>query len=120
LTQTVTNVTFIFGTSPNAKPEKKKWGDMAYYIPPPEKVGGHSILYTPHLKKWGRHVPCVPQQIAPMAVTTIRHCVVHGQHRTWATEGGTKRALKHPGNLQEHREIIITRKPEVTSPNPNN
>jgi len=48
----VANVTFIFGTSPNAKPEEKKWGDMAYYIPPPEKAGGHA--------------PRVPHQIAPM------------------------------------------------------
>jgi len=30
----VAKVTFIFGTSPNAKPEEKKWGDMAYYIRP--------------------------------------------------------------------------------------
>jgi len=29
------NVTFVFGTSPNTKPEEKKWGDMAYYIPTP-------------------------------------------------------------------------------------
>jgi len=48
----VVNITFIFGTSPNTKPEEKKWGDMAYYIPPSEKVGGH--------------VPRVPHQIAPM------------------------------------------------------
>jgi len=27
----VANVTFIFETSPNTKPEAKKWGDMAYY-----------------------------------------------------------------------------------------
>jgi len=33
------NITFIFGTSPNKKPDEKKLGDMAYYIPPPEKVG---------------------------------------------------------------------------------
>jgi len=36
----VANVTSIFGTSPKTKPEEKKWGDMAYYIPPPCKVGG--------------------------------------------------------------------------------
>jgi len=36
----VANVTFNFGTSPNTKPEEKKWGDMAYYIPPPEKLVG--------------------------------------------------------------------------------
>jgi len=29
--------------------KRKKWGDMAYYIPPPEKAGGR-----------------VPNQIAPM------------------------------------------------------
>jgi len=51
----VENITFIFGTSPNTKPEEKKWGGMAYYIPPPEKVGGH--------------VPRVPHQIAPMVNT---------------------------------------------------
>jgi len=46
----VTNITFIFETSPNTKPKEKKVGDMAYYVPPPsEKVGGH-----------------VPRQIAPM------------------------------------------------------
>jgi len=36
----VANATFIFGTYPNTKPEEKKWGDMAYYIPPPKKVVG--------------------------------------------------------------------------------
>jgi len=30
----VTNITFIFETSPNTKPKDKKWGDMAYYVPP--------------------------------------------------------------------------------------
>jgi len=42
-TQNVTNITFIFKTSPNAKPKEKK-------------VGGHG------------NVPCVPHQIAPMIV----------------------------------------------------
>jgi len=36
----VTNITFIFETFPNAKPKEKKWGDMAYYVTPSEKVGG--------------------------------------------------------------------------------
>jgi len=35
--------------------KEKKWGDMAYYIPPPEKVG--------------EHVPRVPHQIAPILIT---------------------------------------------------
>jgi len=52
----VVNITFIFGTSPNTKPEEKKWEDMAYYIPSPEKVGD-------------THVPRVPHQIAPMFTT---------------------------------------------------
>ena len=41
-TQNVTNITFIFETPPNTKPEDKKWGDMAYYVPPSEKVEGTS------------------------------------------------------------------------------
>ena len=45
--------THLFG-SPCTKSEEKKWGDMAYYIPPPKKGGGH--------------VPHVPHQIAPMLV----------------------------------------------------
>jgi len=52
----VANVTFVFGTSPNTKPEEKKWGDIADYVP--------------HLKKWGGHVPRVPHQIAPMMPLT--------------------------------------------------
>ena len=47
------NVTFIFGISPNTKPEEKKRGDMTYYIS--------------HLKKWRGYVPRVPRQTAPMA-----------------------------------------------------
>jgi len=50
ITQNVAKVTFIFGTSPNTKPEER----------------GHGILYPPHLKKFGGHVPRVPHQIAPM------------------------------------------------------
>jgi len=47
----VANVTFVFGTSPNTKPEEKKRGDIAYYV------------------------PRVPHQIALMAVTNtkLRH-----------------------------------------------
>jgi len=49
----VTNITFIFETSPNTNPKEKKVGrDMAYY--------------TPRLKKWGGHVLRVPHHIAPM------------------------------------------------------
>jgi len=48
----VTNITFIFETSPNTKPKEKKVGDMAYYDPLSEKVGGH--------------VPRIPHQIASM------------------------------------------------------
>jgi len=29
----VTNITFIFETSPNTKPKENKVGHMAYYIP---------------------------------------------------------------------------------------
>ena len=39
-THNVANVTFVFGTSPNTKPEEKKWGGIAYYVPLPDKVGG--------------------------------------------------------------------------------
>jgi len=59
--ENVANVTFIFGTSPNTKAEEKKWGDMAYYIPLPKKMGGTRSR--------------VPHQIAPMPtpiVTAIR------------------------------------------------
>ena len=48
----MTNITFIFETSPNTNPKEKK-------------VGGHGILYPPP-EKVGRHVPCIPHQIAPM------------------------------------------------------
>jgi len=45
--QKVANITFIFGISPNTKPEEKKWGDMAYYILPILKTGGTRLLYPP-------------------------------------------------------------------------
>jgi len=35
--------------------KRKKWGDMAYYVPPSEKMGGH--------------FPHVPHQIAPMTAS---------------------------------------------------
>jgi len=49
----VTNITFIFETSPSTIPKEKR-------------VGGHGILFPPRLKKWVGHVPRVPHQIAPM------------------------------------------------------
>jgi len=55
----VTNVTFIFGTSRNTKPEEKKAGDMAYYIPPPEKVG----------------------DMFPVSPTKLRPCLYHSSTR---------------------------------------
>ena len=39
-TQNVTNISFIFEASRNAKPEEKKVGDTAYYVPPGWKSGG--------------------------------------------------------------------------------
>jgi len=56
--QNVTNITFIFETSPIQNLKRKKWGNMAYYVPPSEKVGGQ--------------VPRVPHQIAPMVLSDIR------------------------------------------------
>ena len=49
----MTNITFIFETSPNAKAKEKK-------------AGGHGILCPPPSEKVGGHVPRVPHQIAPM------------------------------------------------------
>jgi len=49
----VKNITFIFETSPNTKPKEKKWVDMAYYIPPHEKVGDTSPVSPTKLP------PCV-------------------------------------------------------------
>jgi len=49
----VANVTFIFGTSPNTKPEEKKWGDMAYYIPPTFKSEGDTFpVFPTKLRPW--------------------------------------------------------------------
>jgi len=36
----VTNITFIYETSPNTKPKEKKVGDIAYYVPSVWKSGG--------------------------------------------------------------------------------
>jgi len=56
LTWNVTNVIFIFATSPNTKPKEKN-------------VGG--TYYAPRLKKWGGNVPRVPYLIAPMIVSAL-------------------------------------------------
>jgi len=61
----VTNITFIFETSPNKEGKKYR-----------EKKGGHSILRPSRLKKWWWHVPCVPHQIASM-VPHIYIVVLH-------------------------------------------
>jgi len=53
----VTNITFVFETSPNTKRKEKKVGDMAYYVLPVWKSGGHA--------------PRVPHQIAPMVVAIL-------------------------------------------------
>ena len=49
----VTNIIFIFETSPNTKPKDNK-------------VGGTWHIMSPRLKKWGRHGGHVLHQIAPM------------------------------------------------------
>jgi len=36
----VTNVTYIFGTFPNTKPEKRRWGGHGILYPPTSKSGG--------------------------------------------------------------------------------
>jgi len=55
----VPKVTFIFGTSPNTKPEENKLGDMAYYI------------------------PRVPHQIAPMPTVQCCHSVLKKNPRIY-------------------------------------
>jgi len=51
----VSNITFIFETSPNTRSkEKKVWGTWHVISPTPEKVGGH--------------VSRVPHQIAPIVL----------------------------------------------------
>ena len=50
--QNVTNTTFIFETSPNAKPKEKK-------------VGGHGILCPPRLEKWVDTSPVSPTKLCP-------------------------------------------------------
>jgi len=54
----VTNVAFSFETSPNKNPKRKKWGDMANYVPPCKKSVGYTSPLSPH-------------QIAPMATRTL-------------------------------------------------
>jgi len=56
----MTNITFNFKTSPNTQPKEKKVGDMAYYIPPPEKVGDTSPWTRPR-----GHVPVSPTKLRP-------------------------------------------------------
>jgi len=43
----VTNITFIFETSPNTKPKEKKVGVMAYYIPTVWKSGEDTSPVSP-------------------------------------------------------------------------
>jgi len=52
----VTNITFIFETSPNTKPTAKK-------------VGGTWRIMSLQSEKVGGHVTRVPHQIAPMSVS---------------------------------------------------
>jgi len=47
----VTNITFIFETSPNTQPKEKK-------------VGRHGILYPPTWKSGGTCLPCPPPNCA--------------------------------------------------------
>jgi len=51
-TQNVTNITFIFATSPNTKPKEKK-------------VGGYGILCPPPSEKVGEDVPVSPTKLRP-------------------------------------------------------
>ena len=57
-TQNVTNITFVFEASPNAKPKEKK-------------VGRHGILCPHPSEKVGGHVPRVPHQIASMCAIDL-------------------------------------------------
>ena len=47
----MTNITFIFETSPNTNPKEKKWG-------------GHGTLCPPRLKNGGTRPPCPPPNCA--------------------------------------------------------
>jgi len=52
----VTNVTFTFETSPTTNPKRKKWGDMAYYVPPSKKVGDtRPPCPPPNWNPWFQH-----------------------------------------------------------------
>jgi len=61
-TENVANVSFIFGTSQNIKPEEKKWGTWHIISPQPEKLGGT--------------LPRVPHEITPMVPRNYKQSVV--------------------------------------------
>ena len=88
-TQNVTNVIFSFETSPNTNPKRKKWGDMAYYVPPPEEVGGH--------------VPSVTHQIAPMSG---QHSLIGCLHEDEFCISGNYMYVWNAGKLAVRREQI--------------
>jgi len=62
----VTNITFIFETSPNTKPKEKK-------------VGEHGILCPPRLKKWGDTSPVSPTKLRPCLaqLATMKSLQIH-------------------------------------------
>jgi len=55
----VTNVTFSFEIPRNTNPNRKKWGDMTYYVPP-------------RVKKWGDTSPVSPTKLRPCLETFAR------------------------------------------------
>jgi len=54
----VTNITFIFETSPNTQPKEKK-------------VGGHGIFCPTRLKKWGDTSPASPNKLRPWTYSAL-------------------------------------------------
>jgi len=79
----VTNVTFIFQTSPNTNLYDKK-------------VGGHGILCPPRLKKWGTRPPCPPPNCAHGCDCTVDPIQRDDEEELWQHLSGPSE--KHRAN----------------------
>jgi len=75
----VTNVTFIFETSPNTKPKEEKVGDMAYYTPTVWKSMGNTS-------------PVSPTKLRPWCHTQWCKTLKQGQEHKWLAQRDVMRA----------------------------
>jgi len=111
----VTNITFIFETSPNTKPKEKKVGGHGILYPSPAKLGGHVPVSPTKLCPWQKVAdPSLIQMAyheqANRTKITFAQFYITARSRRWDENSSRKNKQKNTCQQPQLRRILLRKK----------